>query len=419
MKKITFYLSLIALLVTACDNEGKGAYNGPGIGGDDTEKVKVGEQLPAWEEGCFDIHFINTARGECCFYILPDGTTLLVDAGEVEGDSAMNLTPNKETRPYITYANYIKHFMPKGKTAIDYCAPSHFHTDHIGSKDMVTETAPAGYRKSGLTALYDLVPYNHILDRAYPDYPTDDKHETVPRIDGQLAVDWGKFVKWGVKEKEFTAERFTPGEKQIVMVNNPSKYSDFSILNICANGFVVGKESNGKNIILGKKSGVGNAASCGFHVKYGKFDYIACGDLVSTAQNLVARYFRDFIGDGNLDSFKCHHHLASNGWGSEMQELNFNPRFILNHCFSTVKPDVGQLLYVLPIKNGFFATNLHPEIVANSDFVSNNLIKQINGYDGHIVLRVEAGGSSFSIYMLDDSDFEYRVKSTHGPYKSK
>ena len=71
MKKFTFYLSLIALLVTACNNKGKGAYNGPGIGGDDTEKVKVGEQLPAWEEGCFDIHFINTGRGECCFYILP------------------------------------------------------------------------------------------------------------------------------------------------------------------------------------------------------------------------------------------------------------------------------------------------------------------------------------------------------------
>ncbi|MBQ5691486.1 MAG: hypothetical protein IIV24_08330, partial [Alistipes sp.] len=49
-------------------------------------KVKVGTVLPSWSEGCLDIHFINSARGECCFYILPDGTTLLVDAGEV-GDS--------------------------------------------------------------------------------------------------------------------------------------------------------------------------------------------------------------------------------------------------------------------------------------------------------------------------------------------
>ena len=46
-------------------------------------KVKVDTTLPSWSEGCLDIHFINSARGECCFYILPDGTTLLVDAGEV------------------------------------------------------------------------------------------------------------------------------------------------------------------------------------------------------------------------------------------------------------------------------------------------------------------------------------------------
>ena len=45
--------------------------------------VEIGKTLPSWSKGCFDIHFINSGRGECCFYIMPDGTTLLVDAGEV------------------------------------------------------------------------------------------------------------------------------------------------------------------------------------------------------------------------------------------------------------------------------------------------------------------------------------------------
>lgn len=418
MKNFTFYLSLIALLVTACNNKGKGAYNGPGIGGDDTEKVKVGEQLPAWEEGCFDIHFINTGRGECCFYILPDGTTILVDAGEIiESDITVEQRPNKETRPYITFAKYIKHFLPEGKSAIDYCAPSHFHIDHIGSKDAATETSPVGYRKSGLLALYDLVPYNHILDRAYPTYAEDDK---TPSLSGELSQDWATFVTWGVKEGKFTADRFTAGKEQIVMLNNAEKYNNFSILNICANGFVVGKDKEGNTAVLGSKpkSG-GNSSSCGFHINYGNFDYIACGDLVGSPQNRLAYYFRDFIGDGNLDAFKCNHHLAGNSWGTQMQQCNFNPRIILNHCFTNNKPHVDRLKHVLTFTEGFYATNIHPDIFVNEDVKANKLIDKMTAFNGHIVLRVAPGGNKFYVYMLDDSNFKYRVKSIHGPYTSR
>lgn len=35
---------------------------------------------------------------------------------------------------------------------------------------------------------------------------------------------------------------------------------------------------------------------------------------------------------------------------------------------------------------------------------------------GHIVIRVQPGGDVFWVYMLDDTDFEYKVKSIHGPY---
>ena len=42
--------------------------------------VTVGNPLPAWTEGCLDIHQINTGLGESAFYILPDGTTMLIDA---------------------------------------------------------------------------------------------------------------------------------------------------------------------------------------------------------------------------------------------------------------------------------------------------------------------------------------------------
>lgn len=376
--------------------------------------AEIGKTLPAWSEGCFDIHFINSARGECCFYILPDGTTLLVDAGEVVGGTIeVEQRPNAHTRPYITYANYIKHFLPSGQKIVDYCVATHFHTDHIGSVDASTESSRVGYRKSGLLALYDEVPYGHIFDSAYPDY---ESYE----ISGQLAGDWSKFVRWGAKHKKFKVEQFVPGEEQITMLKNADKYKNFSILNICAKGRVLGVDQEGNTRAIGKvPTTLANSASCGFHLRYGAFDYIACGDLVSSAQNRVAYYFRDFIGRGKLDAFKCHHHLAGNAWGVKMQEVNFDPRVVLNHCFTNNKPNVEKLMHVLPMVEGFFATNLHPDIIASPIVKEHKLMDRNTAYNGHIVLRVAPGGGEFYVYMLDDGDFEYRVKSIHGPYLSK
>src|SRR5690554_7740498 len=45
-------------------------------------QVKEGDTYPEWSEGYMDIHHINTGRGECVFAILPDGTTIMIDAGE-------------------------------------------------------------------------------------------------------------------------------------------------------------------------------------------------------------------------------------------------------------------------------------------------------------------------------------------------
>ena len=41
------------------------------------------EQLPKWEKGYLDIHHINTGRGSCAFLILPDGTNMMIDAGDL------------------------------------------------------------------------------------------------------------------------------------------------------------------------------------------------------------------------------------------------------------------------------------------------------------------------------------------------
>ena len=420
-----FMLPLFALLAVGCGGDNGEMPWGPDLGGGNQNPgdiaVEIGKPLPAWSEGEFDIHFVNTGRGECCFYIMPDGTTMIVDAGEVKAthnpsdtseDAAVVQKPNANVRPFMVYANYIKHFAPNKGASIDYCAPSHFHIDHIGASAMSTETAAAGYRKSGLLALYDVVPYLHVIDRAYPDYKED---ATTPALDGQLAEDWGKFVNWGVKEQKFSGARFEVGKEQIVLLKDRAKYNDFKIFNICANGFVWSKSG-----ISGEKSEAGNPASCGFHITYGKFDYIACGDLTSNPQNRVGYYVRDFVGNGHLDAFKCHHHLSANAWGTQMQQEFFNPRVIVNQNFFTKQPDAAHVNNIMDNKysfwvKDFFTTNLHPQYIAKNQ----STVEKMTAFDGHIVVRVAEGGGSYYVYMLDDTNFEYNVKSIHGPYNSK
>ena len=137
--KIHYLFPLLAVIACGSGKEEGGRMPwGDDLDGKDDKPAaagyEVGAVLPAWEKGCLDIHAINSGRGECYLYILPDGTTLLVDAGEVTAAGVENIQrkPDEATRPYVTYSRYIKHFLPEGKTKLDYMYLTHFHIDHMG-----------------------------------------------------------------------------------------------------------------------------------------------------------------------------------------------------------------------------------------------------------------------------------------------
>ena len=382
--------------------------------------VEVGKMLPLWEEGYLDIHMINSARGECSFLILPDGTTLVVDVGEIPatmGDFPVAQLPSTDVRPTTTYARYIKNYLPEGKSWIDYCHISHFHNDHFGDPGIKGETNPIGYRKIGAMALYDLIPFKNILDRAYPNYLAEGESKTAPIDHAWFLEEWKTLIKWGEENGVLQGARFTAGKEQIVLLYNKEKYSNFMTMNICENGYGYyiksGETTPKKN---GSKSDSGNPSSCGFYLKYGNFDYVSAGDITSAPQNRMAYYFRDCADGTKLDAIKGGHHLSSNGYGGQMEAYMF-PDVILNQNFYKKQPDIDLLNNkIFPIiKSEVFTTNAHPEALSENP----ETYAKISGYNGHIVLRVAPGGASYYVYMLDATNFEYRVKSIHGPYASK
>lgn len=264
MKKARIFILLLlpAVVLTA------------GCGGG---KARVGKPLPAWSEGCLDIHAVNTARGECTFLILPDGTTLTVDAGEFSSEPkkyrSMPQKPDSLTRPTRTYARYMRHFMPY-KDSLDYFLLTHFHMDHLGQLEPEYGRSAGGdYVLSGVTALYDELPFREIVDRAYPAY---DSLACLAMSTASLA-NYRRFIDHATEHNGLKAAMLRLGDSgQFPLRRRPERYPDFRITGICSNGCVW----DGEKVVNHYGDGTlrENGASCGILLSYGDFDYFTAGD---------------------------------------------------------------------------------------------------------------------------------------------
>jgi arginine repressor len=59
-----------------------------------------------------------------------------------------------------------------------------------------------------------------------------------------------------------------------------------------------------------------------------------------------------------------------------------------------------------------FATNIMDE----NRIVIGSRVNDMKSQQGHIVIRVNPGGESYMIYILDDSVENFKIKAIHGPY---
>ena len=281
--------------------------------------------MPPWKEGYLDIHHIHAGVNVATFMIFPDGTTMLIDCGDLDIPkfnkkygkatasfpklSVVSPYPNNSKTPGQWVIDYIHHFWPHSSTgdsdtsldkrkAIDIMMITHFHQDHIGSiytADLEQKKGIRGdYLRTGIVEVGDDIDFTTIIDRGYPnyDFPFD------------LEKDWESapfnnylnFVRTSLKQGTTkTVEQFKVGSYTQIGLRKettfPTSFGHFRIRNIKANleYSQATPENHQVKTISGqllypapsRKSGYAydeNKVSAAIVVEYGKFRYYEGGD---------------------------------------------------------------------------------------------------------------------------------------------
>ncbi|MGN0187934.1 MAG: ComEC/Rec2 family competence protein [Candidatus Cryptobacteroides sp.] len=368
--------------------------------------------LPDWKRGMLDIHTISTGRGDAAFVIMPDGTSMMIDAGD-NGKEKDRQHPDASLRPGEWQARYMKHFMRglPGKGRLDYALVTHFHNDHIGS---CLDTLPGenGYALSGITLVGELVPFAKLVDRDWPDYDFPSRQKVLGADKGFMEH-YFKFIDYR-RSKGMEAERFDVGSSsQFRMLYDADRYAGkFEIRNLAANGEVWTGEGTGSEKMYSGDPLLfdENMNSCAIRLRYGKFTYYNGGDLSGGNLDIYECPERDFETPvakvcGKVNVMKANHH----GYLDTCNEFflrTLSPQNVIVDARSSNHPvpsTMSRMVDVLGEGTGFYVT---------VDQARKKLGEELWGHFkpwGHIVVRVYPGGTSYRIFVLDADSTDYRV----------
>ena len=380
--------------------------------------------LPAWRQGYLDIHCISTKKGDATFVVYPDGTTLLIDTGDMSGVNRypwiVSGIPDESKTPAQWVVSYIHNFFPELKK-IDYMSITHFHSDHMGSATAL-HPGKNGYRVCGISEVGESIPFGKIVDRGYPNYDFPSV-AVVEKACGAMS-DYKKFVAHQVASGVSKAEKFEVGShSQFAALKAPKSY-DFDAWNVAGNCTIAPAKGKKAKPMYDSGDDVSkfdeNMFSTAILFRYGKFKYFNGGDIGgwSRPTNPHDRNYEEPVADliGPCDVVKANHHASRDV---------MNPHFLW-----TVRPDV----ILLPCT----ATN-HPQPetldrMHDYQYPGKRLLfptsdsgREMNGDTrwswmqpwGHVVVRVYPGGGSYQVYVLDAMSSDYRIKYVSETMQSK
>ncbi len=381
----------------------------------------VGQVFPRWSPGYLDIHHINTGKGESAFFIFPDGTTMLVDAGDSDRQRPKRpeVKPNDSRTPGEWISRYILHMLEgQSDRKLDYILVTHFHSDHIGDLSGAEPSTRGNYMLNGITRVGELVGFNKVIDRGW-DYPQPSKAD--------YFVNYMEFVNWQVQNLGANYEQFQPGlNDQVILVHDPAGYPGFEFRNIAANGVVwTGFGTNVRNhfppleSLSPEEFPSENMCSIAFRLAYGRFNYFNGGDIIGGNPG----HWRDIetpiaMATGPVDVCIANHHAFFDAMSVSFLQAT-RPRVHIVQSSCPTHPSNSSLARMMsgrsyPGPRDVFSTNIMDE----TREIIGPRIDNLKSQQGHIVVRVNPGGATYMIYILDDTEESYRITAVHGPYYS-
>ena len=464
MQRISCIVTTVLLLASGCTADSSGKPDAPAIrpgnnnpsNGSGTSAIEVGKTIPAWQKGQMDIHFINTTMGESVFVIFPDGTQMLIDAASslVSTNSNSNTTntgirsrwdPTRTgTRGSEIISDYLRKCMDWTKNStIDYAVVTHFHSDHFGgySESLPLSAKSKSYRINGMSEIFDNFKIGKLIDRGYPDYNYPFDMATMAD-NASACANYISAVKWNVGKGNFTAEIFKPGvNDQIVAKYDAAAYPGVRVQNISVNGeiwtgsgsatkktFPTREQlsySDSRNITSSDNCPPENINSCVMRISYGLFDFFAGADLQYNGKSYFAWKDAELPcakACGQVELMKADHHgTANTNQDTALKALNpqsivvcswvdCHPRTSVPNSMEKVLP--GADIYITNFWQGERPKGVDDKVTAEE-------AARVKGYDGHIVVRVAEGGSSYVVMSTTDSDGKMTVKNVSGTYKCR
>ncbi len=395
--------------------------------------------LPPWQEGYLDLHHVSTGRGNATFCIFPDGTTLLIDAGETSDTHLRTRSPRQSRlRPDSSRSaaewlvDYIRQFHPKREQGqLDYALITHFHDDHFGEWDETRPLSRTGkYRLTGITAVGEHLPIKVLLDRGWlspidlrsQDFAQafqDDPYRVVQTLQNYWA-----FLE---QEKSLRYDSVRVGAAdQIVLRYRPSAYPVFRVHTLAAGGRLWTGFAEGDYWTLfkpGRYPGENPLSVC-LKISYGPFDYFTGGDISGLNAwgeadfNSVEAHLGPVVGP--VDVATLNHHGNRDAMSAYFVRC-LRPRVWVQQVWSSDHPGHDVLRRITstelyPGERDLFATDM---LEANRLVIGDQITSSYKCQHGHIVVRVEPGGRRYWVYVLNDYSSHREVLGSFGPYFSR
>ena len=375
----------------------------------------VGKPLPAWKAGEFQIHFIYTGVAESQFWIMPDGTTMLLDCGDhpayTRGKKALWLLPNGKRHAGEWIARYVVRVNP-AKADVDYMMISHHHADHAGTEGW-----------GGFIQAADTLKFRRGFDRGWPDF-----NEPIPneRCDGASYQHTRKTLVHLIERDGLEMEKFRVGAvNQIALLRNAADYPSFRVTNITGNGMILCRDGSIRDLYVekhGAKHLNENAMSLGLMVQYGAFRYYTAGDFSDRFRRKdgtvcsIEEELAKEVDPVNVAKVNHHGHhsmslplvaaLRAQVWTACVWDT-------LHVTSDTLERISSREAYPGPrlIAPGLFSPLRRIED-ANKPYLPDIARESFDA--GHVVVTVPADGKSYSVSYVTADDESMRVTGSYG-----